>query len=91
LCEAWKDEIDKLLVFAGLFSAAVTAFVAESYTWLQEDPTQASLRIFINLQLQASNNLTTTLPYSTSNFTPKATNIRVNILWYLSLTLSLAT
>ncbi|EEB98286.1 hypothetical protein MPER_02234, partial [Moniliophthora perniciosa FA553] len=34
----WKEDIDTLLVFAGLFSAVVTAFLIESYQWLSEDP-----------------------------------------------------
>ncbi|KAF9255211.1 hypothetical protein L218DRAFT_838420, partial [Marasmius fiardii PR-910] len=29
--EGYKDDIDTLLVFAGLFSAVVTAFTIESY------------------------------------------------------------
>ncbi|EEB93835.1 hypothetical protein MPER_07463, partial [Moniliophthora perniciosa FA553] len=33
----WRDDIDTLLVFAGLFSAVVTAFAVESYKWLSED------------------------------------------------------
>ncbi|KAG7100289.1 hypothetical protein E1B28_002062 [Marasmius oreades] len=38
LVNGYKDDIDTLLVFAGLFSAVVTAFTIESYKWLQEDP-----------------------------------------------------
>uniref|UniRef100_A0A0W0FT88 DUF6535 domain-containing protein n=1 Tax=Moniliophthora roreri TaxID=221103 RepID=A0A0W0FT88_MONRR len=32
----WKDDINTVLVFAGLFSAIFTAFVIESYSWLSE-------------------------------------------------------
>ncbi|TFK17735.1 hypothetical protein FA15DRAFT_604485, partial [Coprinopsis marcescibilis] len=38
MCRGWKDEIDKLLIFAGLFSATVTAFTIESYKWLSPEP-----------------------------------------------------
>ncbi|EJD44327.1 hypothetical protein AURDEDRAFT_20625, partial [Auricularia subglabra TFB-10046 SS5] len=31
LCKAYREEIDTLLVFAGLFSAVVTGFTTESY------------------------------------------------------------
>ncbi|EJD44222.1 hypothetical protein AURDEDRAFT_27370, partial [Auricularia subglabra TFB-10046 SS5] len=34
ICKAYREEIDTLLVFAGLFSAVVTAFTVESYQWL---------------------------------------------------------
>ncbi|KDR71744.1 hypothetical protein GALMADRAFT_253490 [Galerina marginata CBS 339.88] len=30
-CDGWKEEVQNLLIFAGLFSAVVTAFVVESY------------------------------------------------------------
>ncbi|KAF5324371.1 hypothetical protein D9619_011358 [Psilocybe cf. subviscida] len=33
-CELWKDEVNILLIFAGLFSAVVTAFLIESYKFL---------------------------------------------------------
>ncbi|KAF9532480.1 hypothetical protein CPB83DRAFT_759418, partial [Crepidotus variabilis] len=38
LCSGWRDEVDKLLIFAGLFSATVTSFLLESYGRLSEDP-----------------------------------------------------
>ncbi|EJD38964.1 hypothetical protein AURDEDRAFT_26816, partial [Auricularia subglabra TFB-10046 SS5] len=41
LCQGYREEIDTLLVFAGLFSAVVTAFTVESYQWLQDDPNDA--------------------------------------------------
>ncbi|KAF8188633.1 hypothetical protein BJ912DRAFT_851078, partial [Pholiota molesta] len=40
-CDAWKDEVSALLIFAGLFSAVVTAFVIESYKFLQPGPNDA--------------------------------------------------
>lgn len=44
-CKAYREEIDTLLVFAGLFSAAVTAFTIESYQWLQSDPNDAIIAL----------------------------------------------
>ncbi|KAH9950695.1 hypothetical protein B0H21DRAFT_505635 [Amylocystis lapponica] len=35
--KGWKEEIDTLLVFAGLFSAVLTAFLVQSYPMLQPD------------------------------------------------------
>ncbi|EEB89965.1 hypothetical protein MPER_11889 [Moniliophthora perniciosa FA553] len=52
----WKEDIDTLLVFAGLFSAVVTAFLIESYQWLSEDPadTTGALLTQISMQLNTS-------------------------------------
>ncbi|KAI0354892.1 hypothetical protein OH77DRAFT_369572 [Trametes cingulata] len=47
LVQRWKEEIDMLLVFAGLFSAVLTAFNVESYQLLLpdgEDDITAALR-----------------------------------------------
>ncbi|PFH47130.1 hypothetical protein AMATHDRAFT_43138 [Amanita thiersii Skay4041] len=92
MCNAWKEEIDKLLIFAGLFSAAVTAFAVESYKWLQEDPSETSEKILSKILLQLQGGITS----STTNseiitFIPSSSAVRTNIFWYLSLTLSLAT
>ncbi|KAF9649502.1 hypothetical protein BDM02DRAFT_3186261 [Thelephora ganbajun] len=40
----WKEEIDTLLVFAGLFSAVTTAFIIDSYKWFRQGPTKASVQ-----------------------------------------------
>ncbi|EJD36814.1 hypothetical protein AURDEDRAFT_73854 [Auricularia subglabra TFB-10046 SS5] len=37
LCHAYRELIDTLLVFAGLFSAVVTAFTVGSYQWLTDE------------------------------------------------------
>ncbi|TFK63819.1 hypothetical protein BDN72DRAFT_802919, partial [Pluteus cervinus] len=86
MCKAWKDEIDKLLIFAGLFSAAVTAFVVESYQWLDDsgDETVNLLSQLISIQLNG-----TITPVAAKSFTPSPSAIRINICWFLSLVLSL--
>ncbi|TFK60535.1 hypothetical protein BDN72DRAFT_523948 [Pluteus cervinus] len=86
MCKAWREEIDKLLLFAGLFSAAVTAFVVESYQWLDRssDPTAELLAQLISLQFN-----TTTPVISVAPTGPSASAVRVNVYWFLSLILSL--
>ncbi|KAF8875888.1 hypothetical protein BD779DRAFT_1629655, partial [Infundibulicybe gibba] len=86
-CEGWNSEIDSLLTFAGLFSAVVTAFTIESYKLLQPDPQDVTNRILLDLTAQvAGRNATISPPES---FTPSASSIRINALWFLSLTFSL--
>ena len=73
---------------AGLFSAVVTAFIIESYKALKQDPTEVLLsRILAQLEGRANG---TDIP-TPSKFTPTPTEIRVNILWFLSLIFSLTT
>ncbi|KAI0631322.1 hypothetical protein C8Q77DRAFT_1025935, partial [Trametes polyzona] len=41
--EQWKSELDTLLVYAGLFSAVLTAFNVESYRLLQPDGAESAV------------------------------------------------
>ncbi|TFK44089.1 hypothetical protein BDQ12DRAFT_717277 [Crucibulum laeve] len=95
MCDAWKDEIDKLLIFAGLFSATVTAFTVESYQWLSEAPQDKSVRLLeqlISVQLyQISPNASIPNITISDPFTVSDSAVRINIYWFLSLTLSMAT
>ncbi|TFK44138.1 hypothetical protein BDQ12DRAFT_620017 [Crucibulum laeve] len=96
MCTAWKDEVQNLLIFAGLFSAVVTAFVVESYKVLA-DPIDDSTRLLAQIAVELASingrNTTTTTPINTpqENFSPSAFAVRLNTFWFLSLTLSLAT
>ncbi|KAJ3562182.1 hypothetical protein NP233_g9739 [Leucocoprinus birnbaumii] len=56
--EVWKDEVDKLLIFAGLFSGVVASFATESYRNLKKDPAETTVLLLKNLlilQLNATN------------------------------------
>jgi len=73
---------------AGLFSAVVTAFIIESYKALKQDPSEVLLsRILAQLEGRVNG---TDIP-TTPRFTPTHSDIRVNVLWFLSLIFSLAT
>ncbi|KAI0732776.1 hypothetical protein BC629DRAFT_1262454, partial [Irpex lacteus] len=77
----YKEDIDSLLTFTGLYSAVLTAFVIVSYPLLQ-DPNQAS----------ASMSMSMSTPSTPSTpFQPSITAIRINVLWFASLVISLAT
>ncbi|KAJ3539291.1 hypothetical protein NM688_g6385 [Phlebia brevispora] len=54
ITDSWKDELNNLLVFTGLFSAIVTAFTVVSFTWLQQDPGDATNILLANISLQLS-------------------------------------
>ncbi|KAK7037844.1 hypothetical protein VNI00_010805 [Paramarasmius palmivorus] len=89
--KGWKEDIDTLLVFAGLFSAVVTAFLIEAYQKLQEDPADKTVTLLEKLvALQQPNASQTAIISSDSNpFTPDASTIRINCFWLLSLIFSL--
>ncbi|KAF8182032.1 hypothetical protein BJ912DRAFT_881960 [Pholiota molesta] len=93
MCRGWREEVDTLLVFAGLFSAAVTAFTIESYRWLQEDPQDVQVQLLRRISDQLMNGSDSTLmpmPSLQSSFVPSPTSVRVNAFWFTSLTLSLS-
>ncbi|KAG7094529.1 hypothetical protein E1B28_005358 [Marasmius oreades] len=88
LVKGYKEDIDTLLVFAGLFSAVVTAFTVESYQWLEEDPADITVELLTQIVQQLSGQ--TPPPRSPlQKFTPSASVVRINTFWFLSLTLAL--
>ncbi|KAG2019744.1 hypothetical protein CC2G_005157 [Coprinopsis cinerea AmutBmut pab1-1] len=92
-CEAWKDEIQNLLLFAGLFSAIVTGFSVEATKSLQDSPDDISIQLLARITSQLDESLNATgsirpIPRIPS-FAQPANATRVNILWSVSLTLSL--
>ncbi|KAL0065150.1 hypothetical protein AAF712_007820 [Marasmius tenuissimus] len=85
LVGGWKDDIDTLLVFAGLFSAVVTAFTVESYKWLQEEPEDTTVALLRQISQQLNN---TSVP-KPDEFAASSSVVAVNVLWFLSLIISL--
>ncbi|KAI0716573.1 hypothetical protein C8Q76DRAFT_572271, partial [Earliella scabrosa] len=99
LVTRWKEEMDTLLVYAGLFSAVLTAFNVQSYQLLQPDPTDSTLVVLqqINSKLDS---FTVALPFVNStqdvrapgveSFQAPSSAVWINILWFSGLVLSLA-
>ncbi|KAJ6480511.1 hypothetical protein C8R47DRAFT_1018861, partial [Mycena vitilis] len=83
--------MEGMLIFAGLFSASLTAFLIESYKTLNPDSgdTTALLLAQISRQLAASANGTSFPIPPATPFTPPASSLVCNILWFISLGLSL--
>ncbi|KAJ7927743.1 hypothetical protein B0H13DRAFT_2265401 [Mycena leptocephala] len=92
LVESWKSDMQGMLIFAGLFSASLTAFLIESYKTLTRDSGNDTVRLLaqISQQLGASANGTTLVIPSDLPFTPTTSSIICNTLWFISLGLSLA-
>ncbi|OCH94847.1 hypothetical protein OBBRIDRAFT_49980 [Obba rivulosa] len=99
LAQAWKEEIDTLLVFAGLFSAILTAFNVELYTSLAPDPgVDLTNRILVQISTQLAGlsmndpSATSVQPTFLSSHPTKAStpSVWINALWFSSLVLSLS-
>ncbi|KAI0955458.1 hypothetical protein AcW1_007039 [Taiwanofungus camphoratus] len=94
-----KQEIDRQLTFAGIFSAVLTAFNIELYTSLQPPAVDPSLAILLHISAQLSsfsvNNgglINSTLPaLSMTIAQPQVSSsaIRINAWWFSSLIMSL--
>ncbi|KAH9013831.1 hypothetical protein EDB85DRAFT_1876746, partial [Lactarius pseudohatsudake] len=92
--ENWKGVADRVLIFAGLFSATVAIFIAISYPNLQQDPNIITQSLLAQISQQLSN--TTVNDASglsntsiSSSFTPPGSVVFINSVWFLSLVLSL--
>ncbi|KAH8991210.1 hypothetical protein EDB92DRAFT_1798310, partial [Lactarius akahatsu] len=92
--ENWKGGADSILVFTGLFSSTVASLIAVSYPNLQPDPNTTTE----SLLAQISRQLSSAFPNGTSPaaslptqgpFSPSATVVFINSVWFLSLVLSL--
>jgi hypothetical protein len=96
-----KDDMEGSLIFAGLFSAALTAFVVDSIQNLKPssaDETVYYLRqhstILSQISVQLSSiapqvSIPSTPPPPFPAFNPSASDVRVNIFWYMALAFSL--
>ncbi|CEL61549.1 hypothetical protein RSOLAG1IB_10112 [Rhizoctonia solani AG-1 IB] len=99
LVHGWNKSLDVTLVFAALFSAILTAFLIESSSRLREDSgDQVAKTLFIISRTLSSLANGTQPEQITSNpdnqdtaFAPSHAAVLVSTLWYLSLSLSVAT
>ncbi|KAJ7218996.1 hypothetical protein C8J57DRAFT_1149196, partial [Mycena rebaudengoi] len=89
LVASWRSDMDGMLIFAGLFSASLTAFIIESYKKLSPDTGEVAVALLAQISDQlagkAGNNTLTATP-----FVPDTTALICNALWFISLGLSLS-
>ncbi|CAE6439980.1 unnamed protein product [Rhizoctonia solani] len=97
LVEGWNRAIDVMLVFAALFSAILTAFVIESSKDLKPDYAEISARALLAIskamltpEVAPADNETRAPRVEPSEFVPTRSAVVVNMLWFLSLGLSIA-
>ncbi|KAF8258499.1 hypothetical protein EI94DRAFT_1815210 [Lactarius quietus] len=96
-----KDDMDSVLIFAGLFSAALTSFLIDSVSNLQVDPAQQmvyyqqqNVALLAQISEQMSSivplvPIPSALPPPYPAFSPKPSDVRVNVYWFMSLVFSL--
>ncbi|KAJ7267531.1 hypothetical protein C8J57DRAFT_1229083 [Mycena rebaudengoi] len=92
--DRWRSGLDALLVFLGLFSAIVMAFLVESLNGLRPDEAARTNELLVNLTdimitLSGANRSTLNIP-TPAQFQPDSTDVRLNSYWSLSLVLSVS-
>ncbi|KAJ7897010.1 hypothetical protein B0H13DRAFT_1544665, partial [Mycena leptocephala] len=82
LVESWKSDMEGMLIFAGLFSASLVAFLIESYKTLTPDSSDTMVLLLtqISNQLAAAANGTTFTSIPHMPFTPLTSSLVCNIL-----------
>ncbi|KAG8965456.1 hypothetical protein FRC00_002703 [Tulasnella sp. 408] len=91
-----KEQLDGLLIFAGLFAGVNPAFLALTLPLMSPDPaddTNALLRdnnlILLNLALGRNDSLPSTNPLPSETFSPTGKVLTVNVLFAVSLTFAI--
>ncbi|KAH9056408.1 hypothetical protein EDB87DRAFT_1813028 [Lactarius vividus] len=94
LVENWKADADGILIFTGLFSAAVATLISVSIQDIRPDPQDTSNFYLANIYQTISDptrfNISSPLPASPPPFSPPNYAVWVNALWFLSLVISIS-
>ncbi|KAH8985331.1 hypothetical protein EDB86DRAFT_2856194, partial [Lactarius hatsudake] len=90
MAENWKADADGILIFTGLFSAAVASLISVSIQDIRPNPQDTSNFYLANIyKTTADPNISAFLPASPPPFSPPNYAVWVNSLWFLSLVISL--
>ncbi|KAF8259820.1 hypothetical protein EI94DRAFT_964980 [Lactarius quietus] len=93
MTENWKADADGILIFTGLFSAAVATLLSVSIQDVQQNPQDTSnfylAGIYQSFADPNRSNLSSSLPASLPTFSPHTYAIWVNSLCFLSLVISI--
>ncbi|KAJ3557778.1 hypothetical protein NM688_g1284 [Phlebia brevispora] len=93
-----KEDMDIVLIFAGLFSAVLTTLITASFSNLQEDNSATTVQL-LRLMVSSQHNVTASgddspdlsAALNPQPFSPPASAICVNVLWFTSLVTTLST
>ncbi|KAI0310310.1 hypothetical protein OF83DRAFT_1295902 [Amylostereum chailletii] len=89
--ERWREDMDGILIFAGLFSAVTTAFVVDAYKNLQPDNVEMTATLLVRVVAALEHLPNTTAVDVTPYPGPSPTvSLWINALWFVSLLLSVA-
>ncbi|KAJ7216965.1 hypothetical protein B0H12DRAFT_1032208, partial [Mycena haematopus] len=100
LADSWRGNVNGVLIFAGLFSAILTAFIIESYKNLQPDLDSLSLACMAQPIANATNAIPATVSPNAlpchkfgmalaGSLPTSGSSLACNILWFFSLGFSL--
>ncbi|KAJ7776332.1 hypothetical protein B0H16DRAFT_1506371 [Mycena metata] len=91
LVESWKADMEGMLIFSGLFSASLTAFIIESYRKLVPDTGDMTVALLLQIsqQLSAQSNGSQFSQPAPTPFKAPALSLVCNGLWFVSLSLTL--
>ncbi|KAH9002333.1 hypothetical protein EDB86DRAFT_2800633, partial [Lactarius hatsudake] len=99
--QSLKDDMDSVLIFAGLFSAALISFIVDKIHDLQVDPAQQmvyyqqqNVALLAQISTQVSSiapqvSIPSTPPPPYPDFSPTSSDVRVNAFWFMSLVFSI--
>ncbi|KAH9011969.1 hypothetical protein EDB83DRAFT_348387 [Lactarius deliciosus] len=93
MAEGWKADADGILIFTGLFSAAVASLISVSIQDIRPNPQDTSNFYLANIYHSLANsgsNISTSLPASPPPFSPPNYAMWVNALLFLSLVISIS-
>ncbi|KAI0288397.1 hypothetical protein B0F90DRAFT_1025281 [Multifurca ochricompacta] len=92
MISVWKDDSEGVLVFTALFSTISTAAIIESYKRLSPDSGDQTTGLLADLsqQVSGSENGTQVPPFPIPPFSPSFFFVGCNIMWLLSLGLSIS-
>ncbi|THU92814.1 hypothetical protein K435DRAFT_725882, partial [Dendrothele bispora CBS 962.96] len=91
LVRGWQRDMEGLVIFSSLYSASLTAFIIESYKTLQQDNSEMTVNLLmqISMQLAAKSNGTVVSFDPPEAFQPTTSSLVCNVLWFLALALAL--
>ncbi|KAH9056381.1 hypothetical protein EDB87DRAFT_1239388 [Lactarius vividus] len=93
MAESWKADADGILIFTGLFSAAVASLISVSIQDIRPNPQDTSNFYLANIYRTLANpgaNISTSIPTSPPPFSPPGYAVWVNTLLFLSLVISIS-